>query len=126
MLDTPVHKTMEVVNGLLEDIKQRGIQSHLDSLDDSDTTTLTIKEEEKPVVYHYFNDKNKEEDATIPMSLVEIDNWYRLAQGVIFSNWYQSSHADKYKMMQEHLADKERENRDLTDEEMLEELEGAE
>ena len=121
LLTVPAEMFLSEAEAILKEIVEESVQNALDN------TELMINAfEENNMYYNYAKDDAAfKEDESVPMSLKDINEWYRSVQGVT-PNFFNASHAEKYNLMLAFLKEKEREDRDLTDEELFEELEGPE
>lgn len=91
-----------------------------------DLKLITHKPEEKPAMstHNVFTQKPKE-DPEVPISLADLDEWYRKTPGII-TGFYNADHMGKYRLYLAKLEEIELEGRDLTDEELWKDLEGPE
>ncbi len=103
VLSTPTALLPERVKAMLEQVYDNGVTNSLTALQEA-------------------GDIDEEEEEPMQPTVEELDKWYKDARGVFIQGWHSADHVQKIALKQNYLEEQEKENRDLTDEEMLQEL----
>ncbi len=134
LLAIPAALMLQTAKKMLEDIVEEGVENSIaneedDDLDEEDDIQTEQAKEEAMSRRHHHNTQYVSpnvDNPAVPMSLLDLNEWYRSTDTGVIEGFYSATHEVKYSLYLKHKKEKERASRDLTDEEMLEELEGPE